>query len=86
MGDDLRDLEDRIKAARVKDDDTPNEDMKNKVDGMRTGSEFLASVIGAAILGYIIDRFAGTVPWGLLGCMVLGFVSATIRAQKAMNK
>jgi ATP synthase protein I len=53
---------------------------------MNQGYEFLGTVIGAGILGFIIDKFAGTTPWGMMALIVLGFVSATIRAQKAMNK
>ncbi len=52
---------------------------------MNQGYEFLGTVIAAGILGFMIDKFAGTMPWGMVALIVLGFVSATMRAQKAMN-
>lgn len=52
----------------------------------KTGYEFLGTVISGGILGFGVDYFLGTAPWGLLICIVCGFVSATVRAQKAMNK
>ena len=53
---------------------------------MRAGSEFLGTVIGAGLLGFGIDHFFETQPWGILLLLVIGFVSATWRAQKEMNK
>ena len=54
--------------------------------GSKTGYEFLGTVISGGILGFAIDYFFETAPWGLMVCIVFGFVSATIRAQTAMNK
>ena len=50
------------------------------------GSIFLSSVIGGGLLGYGIDWFFGTLPWGLLFFIVMGFVSAVIQANAAMKK
>jgi len=50
-----------------------------------TGYNFLGLVIAGAIVGYIVDKFAGTAPWGLIGFLVIGLVYATYKAQKDMN-
>lgn len=50
-----------------------------------TGYSFLATVISSGILGYGIDHFADTAPWGLLGMMVIGLIYATYKAQKTLN-
>lgn len=53
--------------------------------GANQGYSFIALVISSGILGYLIDKFANTAPWGLLSFLVIGIVYATYKAQKAMN-
>ncbi len=45
---------------------------------LRFGVEIVACVFVGGFIGYWIDRFAGTAPWGLLGVGALG-VAAGIR-------
>lgn len=72
-------LEARLATARER------EEQRNKpVAGVgadanyRTGSRVLTELIGGigggAFIGWVIDRFAGTSPWGLLVVMALGIV------------
>ena len=74
-------LETRLKAA------TEREEKRNKpVAGAeadanyRMGNRVLADLIGGigggAFLGWVIDHFAGTSPWGLLVMMFLGIIVA----------
>lgn len=51
----------------------------------RAGTEFLSSVIGGGILGYATDWLLGTLPWGLLFFLIMGFISAVYRANAAMR-
>ena len=44
--------------------------------GNRVLAELLGGLIGGALFGWLIDRFAGTSPWGLLGMLFLGIVVA----------
>lgn len=53
--------------------------------GANTGYSFLATVIASGIVGYVIDKFFPTAPWGLLGFLVIGIVYATYKAQMAMQ-
>jgi len=46
--------------------------------GNRVLAELLGGVGGGALLGWIIDRFAGTTPWGLLIVMAIGIVVAFV--------
>ncbi len=55
------------------------------MDGLSSGYAFLGSVIGAGVLGFAIDHYFETAPWGMMILLVLGFVGATIRAQREMN-
>ena len=39
----------------------------------RMSTEFVAGVIAGGGLGYLLDRVAGTSPWGLIVLLLLGF-------------
>jgi ATP synthase protein I len=39
-------------------------------------AELLGGLIGGALFGWLIDRIAGTSPWGLLGMLFMGIVVA----------
>lgn len=54
-------------------------------DSSNQGYSFLATVIASGIVGYGVDFFFPTQPWGLIGFMIIGIVYATYKAQKAMN-
>ncbi len=40
---------------------------------LRLSSEFIAGVLVGAGIGWLIDRLAGTSPWGLIVFLLLGF-------------
>ena len=44
--------------------------------GNRVLAELLGGLIGGALFGWLIDRIAGTSPWGLLGMLFMGIVVA----------
>jgi len=55
---------------------------------LRYGAEFGTSVFVGGFMGYWIDVFAGTKPWGLLIMGALGFaagIRAIMRAYKELN-
>ena len=35
-------------------------------------AELIGGMVGGALIGWVIDRFAGTQPWGLLVMLALG--------------
>ena len=81
------DLKRRIEAAREdykKDYEQEPVDTASS-DGANIGYEFLASVISGGVVGYLIDYFAGSLPWGMIVFIVLGFVAGVIRANKRMK-
>ncbi|MDB5712288.1 MAG: hypothetical protein JWL96_4358 [Sphingomonas bacterium] len=72
-------LDQRIAAARTTE--------KARVGGVapspkgyNQGSRVLAELIGvpagAALIGWVLDRWLGTSPWILLGLLVLGVIAA----------
>ena len=42
---------------------------------MRLSTEFIAGVIAGGILGYMADHLFGSKPWGMIGFLMLGFVT-----------
>ena len=44
-------------------------------NAMRLSSEFIAGVLGGALFGWVLDKFAGTGPWGLIVFLLLGFAA-----------
>jgi ATP synthase protein I len=65
----LRDLR-KAEAVRTKARD--GEPAKGMRQGNRVLTELIAGPAGGALLGWVIDRFAGTTPWALLVCLFLG--------------
>ena len=68
---------DRAEAAEAKRTEVgQTESDANYRLGNRVLAELLGGMIGGALFGWLIDRFAGTSPWGLLGMLLLGIVVA----------
>ena len=97
MADDQKgSLEDRLKrldaelAERRKEDGTEaaaearaSESRKGYAVAMKLSSEFVAAVIVGALLGYLVDHFAGTGPWGMIIFLLLGFGAGVLNVMRA---
>jgi ATP synthase protein I len=71
-------LEDRLAAAREREETRtanrqPGLDASYRA-GNRVLAELLGGIIGGLLIGWVIDRFAGTSPWGLLVMLFLGII------------
>ncbi|MBB5518953.1 AtpZ/AtpI family protein [Amphiplicatus metriothermophilus] len=51
----------------------------------RLSSELLAGLIVGVLLGWGLDRLAGTSPWGLLAGIFLGFAAGVLNVARAMK-
>lgn len=49
----------------------------------RLSTEFIAGIIAGGMLGYGIDRWFGTAPWGLIVCFMLGFGAGLTNVMRA---
>jgi len=49
----------------------------------RLSAEFVAGVAAGGIIGWIVDHFAGTSPWGLIVCLILGFCAGMLNLLRA---
>ncbi|NBC35901.1 F0F1 ATP synthase assembly protein I [Novosphingobium sp. FSY-8] len=74
-------LDERLKAAREREEARTKPSVGAEADAnYRMGSRVLAELIGGigggAFIGWVIDHFAGTTPWGLMVVMALGIIVA----------
>ena len=50
---------------------------------MKLSSEFIGGIAVGAGLGWVIDRWAGTSPWGLIVFLLLGFGAGVLNVLRA---
>ena len=53
--------------------------------GLRLSSEFVVGVLAGAGLGWVVDHWLKTSPWGLIGLTLLGFVASVVNLIRASN-
>lgn len=52
----------------------------------RIASEFVAGVLVGAAIGWGVDRFFGTAPWGLVVFLLLGFVAGVLNVLRVAGE
>ena len=72
-------LDARLTAAREREEQRNKPIAGAEADanyrmGNRVLAELIGGIGGGAFIGWVIDRFAGTSPWGLMVVMILGIV------------
>lgn len=76
----LKSLDERLKQAKHDEAVRTGAAQKGQDENYRLGNRVLAELIGGiaggALIGWVIDRFAGTSPWGLLVMLFLGIIVA----------
>ncbi|MCB1425549.1 MAG: AtpZ/AtpI family protein [Zhengella sp.] len=55
-------------------------------NALRLSSEFIAAVIVGAALGWVLDKWAGTSPWGLIVFLLLGFAAGVVNVMRATGQ
>ncbi|MDB5397450.1 MAG: synthase assembly protein [Rhodospirillales bacterium] len=88
-------LDDRIAKARASgerhrpslDDGGDDPGIESAMSfGMRAGAQFVSAVVLGGGLGWAIDRWLGTRPFGMLILMVLSFIAAMANVWRSMSK
>lgn len=73
-------LEERLRAAREREEQRNKPQVQGADANYRMGNRVLAELLGGigggALIGWVIDRFAGTSPWGLLVMLFFGIIVA----------
>lgn len=52
---------------------------------MRLSSEFVAGIVAGGLVGWVVDKVAGTSPWGLIIFLMLGFAAGLRNLLRASN-
>ena len=82
-----RELDAAISARRpVADEREPSArsgGMAGVGNALRLSSEFIAGIVVGAALGWIIDYYAGTSPFGLIVFLLLGFAAGVLNALRS---
>lgn len=76
---------DQFKKEGIEEEQEYQQDQETKKQS-RAGSEFLASIVAGGLLGFGIDYFFNSAPFGILFFMLMGFVSGVFRANAATQK
>lgn len=77
-----RERSEAIETAKEKQSE---ESRKGMALGLKISSEFIAAIAVGAMLGYLIDRFVGTTPWGMIILLLLGFCAGVLNVLRAMG-
>ena len=51
--------------------------------GFRMSTELVAGVLVGALLGWVLDRWLGISPWGLILFLLLGFAAGVLNVMRA---
>jgi len=85
----LKSLDARLDKASADRRETAATRTRSKSDSkalgqaLRYSAEFVSGVVAGGIVGWIIDRLAGTSPWGLIVCLILGFCAGMLNLMRA---
>lgn len=79
-------LDARIAAAKAAAVRPSTADAQAEGRGWAIGIEFVGAVLVSAFIGWLIDRFAGTAPWAMIGMLLLGFAAGTRRAMQTSKQ
>jgi ATP synthase protein I len=51
--------------------------------GLRLSAEFVAGILVGGAIGWLMDRWLGTSPWGLMVWLLLGFAAGVLNMMRA---
>jgi ATP synthase protein I len=60
----------------------PRADPSAIARGFRLSSELVAGVLLGAAIGWLIDRWSGSTPWGMIVFLLLGFAAGVLNVMR----
>jgi len=60
-----------------------NADPSALAGGLRLSAEFVAGILVGAAIGWLMDRWLGTSPWGMIVFLLLGFAAGVLNMMRA---
>ncbi len=77
---------DHLKPARPSDSDLAQRaaaDRSAIARGFRLSTELVAGVLMGAAIGWLLDRWLGISPWGMIVFLLLGFAAGVLNVMRA---
>ena len=60
----------------------PTADVSALARGFRLSTELVAGVVVGALIGWLLDRWLGISPWGLIVFLLLGFTAGVLNVMR----
>ena len=60
-------------------------DRREMSKGLKLSSEFMAAIFVGFMIGFLLDKFAGTGPWGMIGFLLLGFGAGVLNVLRSVG-
>lgn len=79
----VRELEERSRTRENSGPASTSSTGQGAAQAMKLSTEFVAGVLVGAGIGWLIDRSAGTSPWGLIVFLLLGFVAGVLNVLRS---
>ncbi|NSX84725.1 F0F1 ATP synthase assembly protein [Agrobacterium tumefaciens] len=76
----------KVKAedeAEVRAETNAAESRKGFAMAVKLSSEFISAIVVGAMLGYLLDYFAGATPWGMIVLLLLGFCAGVLNVLRS---
>jgi ATP synthase protein I len=71
------------RATRPPQQEVNRTDSSALARGLRLSSELVAGVVVGGVLGWSLDYWVGTKPWGLIVLVLLGFVAGVLNVLRS---
>lgn len=85
-----RELEAALSARRPEPSDEGKSagsgSMAGAANALKLSSEFIAGIVVGAAIGWVIDKLAGTSPFGLVVFLLLGFCAGVLNALRSTGQ
>ncbi len=81
----LDDLAARIQAAKVQSGLSEEPGPAEPVKASQTGYELVGTIIICVVIGYLMDKYLHTKPWGIIGMLLIGFVAGMMNIWRALG-
>lgn len=79
---DLRKARELVRHARQEGEDNASR-ASAMARGFRLSSELVAGVVVGFVIGWGIDRWLSTTPWGMIVFVLLGFVAGVLNVMRS---
>ncbi|WP_083649344.1 AtpZ/AtpI family protein [Salaquimonas pukyongi] len=87
----LESLEDRLDERRPRENKAdkgsgPGDTKSGFAIALRLSSEFISAILVGAGIGYLLDTFVGTTPWGMIVFLLIGFAAGVVNVLRSSGE